>query len=154
MKIGDKVLTDEQLIDYYEKFISVCLGSAMLPCIESGINSVKLIKVGSDYKPKLWSLVLYKSDDSVQLRRIVKIKNRKGKLFVCGDNEFDSECIDKSDVIAICVCIVNTINNTYVNTISLKFRLYSLFRMLSKGHRHRKYLKIKEGASENEISEA
>lgn len=130
------MIDNKDLIESYGKFIGVTLEDRMLPIIESGINSVKLIEIPETVKLKRLDIILYKSiEDKIALKRI--IKKRGQTLYVCGDNEKELEKIKRGDVLAICIGIINNETNEYIDVNSYKFKKYSFFRVLFRIFRKR-----------------
>jgi len=128
----------------YGKFIGVTLKDSMLPIIESGVNSVKLVKIPSNVVLKKYDIILFQlegTDHHVILSRIIRKKNNI--LYCAGDNETDLIKVKRKDVIAICIGIENNNTNEYVDVSSKSFKKYSFFRVFS-----RPFRKLKKDFSE------
>ena len=79
-------------------------------------------------KLKKYDVVLFRRNtNQLVLHRILKIKG--SKVTMCGDNEFQKEVIDKSQIIGKMSEFSH--NNKITKVTSLKFKLYSRFFCLS-----------------------
>ena len=115
---------NDKLIEDFGKFISVAINDSMYPIIESGIHSVKLVKINNDTLLKKRDIVLYEgNDENVDLKRIIRI--RKNNLYLCGDNETKIIKVERSKVLAICIGILNNNTLEYIDVTNEEYNKYS-----------------------------
>jgi hypothetical protein len=72
-------------------------GNSMLPFIHPHTDIIKLINAKGPYKK--YQVILFQKGPDYILHRIIKVTD--SKLFCIGDNEFVTDIVDCSDVIAI-----------------------------------------------------
>lgn len=115
----------EDIIAKYGFYSAPVHGTSMYPLL---IDRKDSVYITFPTKLKKYDVVLFRRNtNQLVLHRIHKIKG--SKVTMCGDNEFQKEVIDKSQIIGKMSEFSH--NNKITKVTSLKFKLYSRFFCLS-----------------------